>query len=170
LVVRILATVFVAALALVPAARPAQLRPEASFEASLVKQINAVRQARGLRPFTVSAKLAAAATQHSREMGTYGYFEHESPDRSPFWKRIEQWYPSSGWRSWGVAENILYSSPDLSAGYAVSSWMSSPGHRANLLSRSWREIGVAAVHFASAPGTYDDRPVTILTADFGARR
>ena len=49
LVVRILATVFVAALVLVPAARPAELRPEASFEASLVKQINAVRQARGLR-------------------------------------------------------------------------------------------------------------------------
>jgi uncharacterized protein YkwD len=49
-------------------------------------------------------------------------------------------------------------------------WMSSPPHRENLLSRTWLEIGISAVHFDSAPGTYDDGPVTIVTADFGYRR
>jgi uncharacterized protein YkwD len=47
--------------------------------------------------------------------------------------------------------------------------MLSPPHRENLLSREWREIGIAAIHFSSAPGEYEGRPVTIVTADFGAR-
>jgi hypothetical protein len=33
----------------------------------------------------------------------------------------------------------------------------------------WREIGVSAVHAASAPGVYHGLPVTIITTDFGAR-
>ena len=33
----------------------------------------------------------------------------------------------------------------------------------------WREIGIAAVHFASAPGVFGDREVTIIATDFGAR-
>ncbi len=34
----------------------------------------------------------------------------------------------------------------------------------------WREIGVSAVHAASAPGTYKGMDVTIVTTDFGVRR
>jgi len=48
-------------------------------------------------------------------------------------------------------------------------WMNSPEHRSNLLSRSWHEIGLSAVHFDAAPGTFGGRAVTIITADFGAR-
>jgi uncharacterized protein YkwD len=49
-------------------------------------------------------------------------------------------------------------------------WLNSPPHRKTLLSKQWCEIGVAAVHVASAPGTYGGREVTILTADFAVRR
>jgi uncharacterized protein YkwD len=52
----------------------------------------------------------------------------------------------------------------------VESWLASPHHRENLLNPKWREVGVAAVHAWSAPGVYDGREVTVLTADFGARR
>jgi uncharacterized protein YkwD len=48
-------------------------------------------------------------------------------------------------------------------------WMTSPEHRANLLDRNWREIGLSAVHSASAPGVYHGGAVTIVTADFGVR-
>ena len=102
-------------------------------------------------------------------MGTQGYFEHESYDSTAFWKRIERWYPSKGWRYWAVGENLLYSTPDVTATEGVELWMNSPPHRANLLSRTWREIGISAVHFDSAPGEYDGGPVTIVTADFGNR-
>jgi uncharacterized protein YkwD len=141
-----------------------------TLEAQLAQQVNAVRREQGLKPLKVSEKLAAAATAHTREMGTNGYFEHASFDSTPFWKRVARWYPSRGWRSWSVGENLLYSSPDVTAESSVEMWMNSPPHRANLLSRSWREIGISAIHFEAAPGEYDGAPVTIVTADFGARR
>ena len=102
-------------------------------------------------------------------MGSKGYFEHESFDSTEFWKRIERWYPSKPRRAWSVGENLLYSSPDVAADEALELWMNSPGHRANILSRSWREIGMSAIHFESAPGEFDDSPVTLVTADFGVR-
>jgi uncharacterized protein YkwD len=140
-----------------------------TLENSLLRAINDVRRERGLRPFVYSTRLATAASQHTREMGADGYFEHESYDSTPFWKRIERSYPSRGWRYWAVGENLLYSSPDVTATDGVDMWMKSPPHRANLLSRTWREIGISAVHFESAPGEYDGGPVTIVTADFGSR-
>jgi uncharacterized protein YkwD len=48
--------------------------------------------------------------------------------------------------------------------------MTSPPHRENILTREWREVGVAAVHFAAAPGAFGGRAATIVTADFGVRR
>jgi uncharacterized protein YkwD len=48
-------------------------------------------------------------------------------------------------------------------------WMSSPVHRATLLNPAWREVGIAARHYSSAPGIYSRQAVTILTADFGVR-
>jgi len=160
--------------ALVPttSARPdASTARQTALETGLVREINDIRRAHGLKPLLSSAKLTAAAVQHTREMGADGYFEHESFDSTEFWKRIARWYPSKGFRSWSVGENLLYSSPDLeTAASSVNDWMASPGHRANLLSRTWREIGVAAIHFDSAPGEYAGGPVTIVTADFGYRR
>jgi uncharacterized protein YkwD len=141
-----------------------------ALETGLVRAINSIRSEHGLKPLAFSAKLAAAAAQHTREMGTKGYFEHESYDSSEFWKRIERWYPSRAWRSWSVGENLLSSSPDVTVSDGLETWMDSPPHRANLLSRSWREIGLSAIHFESAPGEFEDGPVTLVTADFGARR
>src|SRR5262245_1883665 len=139
-----------------------------ALELDVVARINAQRTARGLRPLRVSRGLTAAASYHSREMGLRGFFEHESGNGAPFWKRIERFYPM-GRSSWTVGENIFYETPDSSAASAVHEWMKSPGHRQNILSPEWREIGIGAAHFASARGTYGGRAVTIVTADFGAR-
>jgi uncharacterized protein YkwD len=143
---------------------------QTALTTALFQGINAVRRERGLKPLITSTKLAVAAGQHTREMGMQGYFEHESFDATPFWKRIERWYPSRGFRAWSVGENLVYSSPTLTADEAVELWMNSPPHRANLLSRTWREIGISAIHFEAAPGEYEGQPVTIVTADFGMRR
>ena len=52
----------------------------------------------------------------------------------------------------------------------VSDWLASPGHRANLLDRQWREAGIAAVYASAAPGEFEGEPTVIVTADFGYRR
>jgi uncharacterized protein YkwD len=151
-------------------ARPIGVRRELSaLELGIVGKINAQRTARGLRPLRVSRGLTAAAGSHSRQMGQLGYFEHESAGGQAFWKRIARFYPARrGY--WSVGENIFWESPDTTASSAVHEWMTSPPHRQNILAREWREIGVAAVHFDSAPGAFGGRPVTIVTADFGVRR
>ena len=139
-----------------------------AVELDVVARINAQRGARGLRPLRISRGLDAAAAYHSREMGVQGFFEHESLNGAPFWKRIERFYPM-GRGSWSVGENILWETPDTSAASAVRAWMASPLHRQNILAPEWREIGIGAVHFASARGTFGGHAVTIVTADFGTR-
>jgi uncharacterized protein YkwD len=148
-------------------ARASAVRP---LEAGVLHEINALRRSYGLVPLRLSAALSAAARQHSFEMATRGYFAHESANGSRFDRRIARYY-SMGHRSyWSVGENLLWSSPDVDAAHALTMWLNSPEHRANLLTARWRQIGLSAVHSASAPGTYGDAPVTIVTTDFGVRR
>lgn len=150
------------------AASTAQVRLSA-FESGLLGEINAVRARHGLRPFRLSAGLTAAATQHSASMAQKGYFSHDSANGTSFWRRIASFYGYRGYRNWSVGENILWSSPDIDSSGALRMWMESPEHRANLLDRHWREIGLGGVHVASAGGVYGGDPVTIVTADFGLR-
>lgn len=140
-----------------------------ALEQAVVARINQVRRGRGLRPLRMNLRLAAAADFHSKDMGRRGYFEHDSANGTAFWRRIERFYPSRGFRSWTVGENLLWGSDSYGAAFAVREWMASPPHRQNLLSRDWREVGIGAVFFTNAPGEYGRRPVTIVTADFGSR-
>jgi uncharacterized protein YkwD len=141
-----------------------------AYESNVVQQVNDERSRHNLPSLRLSFRLSAAAEYHSRQMGRRGFFEHESPDGSAFWKRVERFYQSNGYRYWSVGENLLWASPGIGVGGAVRAWMNSPGHRANILSREWREVGLAVVHFDSAPGVYGGDEVTIITMDFGVRR
>ena len=142
----------------------------AALEAQVLVEMNTVRRSRGLKPLRSSTRLAAAADAHSRAMARRGFFSHNSADGSPFSKRIERFYGPRGYRYWSVGENLLWSSPSVDAAGALKMWMNSPPHRANMLARGWREVGLSAVHVPSAPGVYGGREVTVVTADFGVRR
>ncbi len=162
-----------AALVVVLLPRPAHAhagRQLSALESGVLEQINFIRTEHGLKPLRINARLTQAAAQHAQEMGADGYFEHASADGAAFWKRIARYYRSAGHAYWSVGENLLWSSPDVGSAQALQLWMNSPEHRANILAPRWREIGIAAVHFAHAPGTYRGRPVTIVTTDFGVRR
>ncbi|MDX6452040.1 MAG: hypothetical protein QOH16_2089 [Gaiellaceae bacterium] len=141
-----------------------------SLESGVLSELNTIRAQHGLQPVKVSARLTASAAQHSAEMGADGYFEHTSHDGTAFWKRIDHWYGSSGYGYWSVGENLLWSSPQVDPAGALQLWMNSPEHRANILTARWREIGISAVHLASAPGAFKGLEVTIITTDFGVRR
>jgi uncharacterized protein YkwD len=181
------AAVLLAAAALVaPAAAKTGLQPTAplagssagrggttslrKLESEVLVAINAVRRTHRVAPLRASTPLATAARSHSQAMGTKGFFAHESADGSSFDKRVHRWYGSGGYGFWSVGENLLWSSPSVDAAGAVKMWMNSPGHRKNLLSPKWREIGLAALRFDDAPGDFGGYDVTIVTADFGVRR
>ena len=156
-----------------PAAQSKKARTSvslSSLERGVLIDLNKIRAQHGLQPVHISARLTASAAQHSKEMGADGYFQHNSVNGTAFWKRITRWYGSKGYGYWSVGENLLWSSPSVDPAAAMQLWMNSPEHRANILTARWREIGVSAVHFASAPGTYKGLEVTIITTDFGVRR
>jgi len=172
LVVALLAAL-VAALVSPVAAAPGTASSRSSLarlDAGVLAQLNEIRALHGLAPLRMNAELNASAAQHSREMGADGYFEHASANGTVFWRRIAQWYGSSGYTYWSVGENLLWSSPNVDPTEAMRLWMNSPPHRENILDPHWREIGIAAVHMSGAPGTFRGLPVTIITTDFGVRR
>jgi uncharacterized protein YkwD len=151
-------------------ASSANLTSMAGLEAGVLQQLNAVRASHNLTALRPNAKLAAAADQHSHEMADDGYFDHNSFDGTSFSARIAKWYPLASYHSWVVGENLLWWSPSVDPSRAVALWMHSPTHRANILNREWRDIGIGAVYSTSASGTYTHLPVTIITTDFGVRR
>ncbi|HEX2045598.1 MAG TPA: CAP domain-containing protein [Gaiellaceae bacterium] len=154
----------------------ATVTEEPSLEARLVERVNAVRTSRGLRALRIEYGLSRAAERHARSMAAAAYFRHElfTPQRDPRWTAYGRWirwyYPGPGWSSWSAGENLAWGAPDISARQTVRRWLGSPGHRANLLARGWRHVGVAAVHIAEPAGYYgawDD--VTVVVAEFGRR-
>jgi uncharacterized protein YkwD len=160
----------------VPVSAAATVSERNTLESRLVYRINVVRRNHGVRPLRVVPRLARAAERHADSMAAAAYFRHElfTPKRSPDWTSFGRWirwyYPGPGYTSWSAGENLAWGAPDISARQTVSRWMASPGHHANLLDPSWRNLGVAAVHVASPTGYYghwDD--VTIVVADFGRR-
>lgn len=139
------------------------------LESQVLTELNRVRRAHGLVPVTISRPLTLAADAHSRAMGTFGFFRHESRDGSAFWKRVQRFYGPDTFASWSVGENLLWSSGELDAAAALKLWMESPAHRKNILTPRWREVGLSAVTVPAAPGVFGGRDVTIVTSDFGVR-
>jgi uncharacterized protein YkwD len=172
----LLATLALFVLVAAPSAQALTMSDRDALEAALVTRINQVRKGHGLRPLRVVPRLANAAARHADSMGAASYFRHElfTPRSSVDWTSFARWirwyYPGPGYTSWSAGENLAWGAPGITARRTVSRWLASSGHRANLLSRSWRHLGVAAVHVHDPRGVYsswDD--VTIVVAEFGRR-
>ena len=152
-----------------PDAPPRGLATADRLETQVLREINAFRTARRLRPLRLSGALAASAEHHSLDMVVDGFFGHDTQGSS-YVGRVRSHYRSEGYRIWAVGENLLWASPTVSPRRALWLWLRSPTHRANLLDPRWREVGLAAVHASTAPGYFRGLEVTVLTVDFGVRR
>lgn len=141
-----------------------------SLNHQVLAAVNRFRVAHGLAALHESAALDRSARQHSDEMGRLGYFSHSSADGTVFWRRIRCYYTANNYPYWSVGENLVWREPSLSAAQAMSLWVASPPHRANLLRGLWRQIGVSAVSVSHAPGVYGGAHTIIITTDFGVRR
>jgi len=168
-----LSVVFACGLA-VPAAVSApsaqKVQAVTTLDSQIFKAINKVRHDHHLQALTRSSDLDKSAADQSKSMLTKGFFAHESADGTAFWKRIKRYYTDKGYKYWEVGENLLWSSPSLTSKSAIKIWMDSPPHRANILDKSWRDIGISSMHSDCAPGTFQNQPTTVVTVDFGVRR
>ncbi len=123
--------------------RPGPENIEAVREATLCL-INRERVTRGERALTFNGKLQHAAQSHSESMASGDYFSHEGPGGSTPLSRIRSTgYISSSKLGYEVGENIAWGTLWLATPKAiVEGWMSSPGHRANILNPNYRDTGV----------------------------
>ncbi len=110
-----------------------------NYEAEVVRLVNAERQKAGLPALKQNWELSRVARYKSRDMKENGYFSHESPTYGSPFAMIKSFGIS--YRSAG--ENIAKGQSTPAA--VVNAWMKSQGHRANILSSSFTEIGVGYV-------------------------
>jgi uncharacterized protein YkwD len=139
------------------------------LDQQVLAEVNRTRAARGLQRLVISSGLQRAAEAHSRQMLDRGFFAHDTPGGLTFGKRIRNYYPADGFATWSAGENLLYGGLGITAEAAVKAWLRSPEHRENMLSPTWREVGVASLRASVAGGTFGGRATLVVTMDFGAR-
>lgn len=90
------------------------------------------------------ARLSSAAAGHSRDMDALNYFEHVSPGGQTLLMRIQaSGFIPNGNVGYTLGENIAWGTLWLGTPNAiVKAWMASPGHRANIVNRSYRYTGI----------------------------
>jgi uncharacterized protein YkwD len=169
----VLAVAILATLVAAPTAAPdssTKVERRLLLESAVIREMNRIRVAEGLRTLRASPSLRTAARGHSRSMLEFGFFSHDSVDGTAFSDRIRRYYSSRGWRSWSVGETLLASSTDvIDAKEIVAAWLDSPPHREVILDPTWREAGIGALYTAIAPKEYRGAQTIVVTADFGMR-
>lgn len=105
---------------------------------SIVDSINAIRSSHGLGLLAPNESLRVAAQNHTVDMVTNRNHSHTGTDGSTVRVRIERTGYGSG--SWSGENWVALTNPAK----AIDWWMNSAPHRANILNRSWQEIGVGA--------------------------
>ncbi len=110
-----------------------------AYQQQVVDLVNKERRAAGLSELKVNAKLSQVAEVKAADMRDKNYFSHTSPTYgSPFdmMKQFGITYKSAG-------ENIAKGQKTPQS--VMNGWMNSQGHRENILSSSYTEIGVGYV-------------------------
>ncbi|MFF4352883.1 CAP domain-containing protein [Streptomyces sp. NPDC001530] len=127
--------------------------PASSAVARVVALVNSERSKAGCSPVTLNAKLSKAAQDHSADMASHQNMSHTGSDGSDPGERITR--AGYSWSSYGENVAYGYSTPEQ----VMAGWMSSPGHKHNILTCGFKEIGVGLAQ----PGSY-------WTQDFGTPR
>ena len=104
-------------------------------EQKLLNLLNHDRAANGLPALTLDSELSRIARMKSCDMKQSGYFAHESPTYGNAASMLTRF----GYSFAGVGENIAH---HASVEKAEAAFMSSTGHRANILGSQWTKVGI----------------------------
>jgi uncharacterized protein YkwD len=121
--------------------------------------INRERTKRGLRALRTNGTLDSSARSYAQDMVRRSFFDHVSPTGATLTERIrEQTRYLAGALRWEIGENLAWGTGSRATpAQIVSGWMHSPGHRANIVNASFREMGLGValgtpVRVAAASG------------------
>jgi uncharacterized protein YkwD len=130
--------------------------------------LNRRRAQHDLRRLSSDRRLHRAAQRHTRFMRNHHCFSHRCHGEPALRRRLERvHYVEDDLRKFSYGENIGWGTGSLGTPKAmVSAWMHSPGHRHNILDRSFRDLGVG---FVQGTPSNPDANGGIYTTDFGLR-
>lgn len=141
--------------------------PRKEIARSTVCLLNQERSGRGLRDLRLNPRLSKAARTHSLDMVAKRYFDHVSKGGRDVVDRLRKTGYLANVRSWTVGENLAWGSGDRGTPkQIVKAWMKSAGHRHNVLSSRFREIGIGTM--IGTPANRAPQGATYTTT-FGAR-
>jgi hypothetical protein len=142
--------------------RPAQLRvlPYATdiTPVDLLTQTNQQRTANGLPALKLDSRLNQSASLKAADMFAYNYWAHVNPTTGT---QPWHWFTQAGYNYQYAGENLAKDF-DTTAG-TIQGWMNSPGHRANILSPNYTDVG-----FAVQNGTLVGGETTLVVAHYGS--
>lgn len=118
---------------------------------------NQRRQNGSLPALRENSKLNKAAAAKVKDMFDKQYFEHESPEG----KGPGDLARTANYSFLSIGENLALGNFDDDQAL-VQAWMDSPGHRANIVSSKYTEIGVAV-----GRGMYEGRQTWLAVQEFG---
>ena len=107
-------------------------------EQMMVNLLNQDRKNNGRTALALDPELCRIARIKSADMRDNGYFAHESPT----YGRVGQMLSHFGYRYAAAGENIAH---HANVDKAQAAFMSSQGHRDNILSAAWTKVGVGIV-------------------------
>jgi uncharacterized protein YkwD len=128
-----------------PVSPPPGVKHLEKVEDLVLEMTNQARRAKGLPPLSQDEELTKVARAYSDDMLLRRFFDHTTPDGVTFDERISDHYPH--W-IYLVGENIWSAfgynpgNPSKLAKEIVDDWLSSPGHRENLLDPRFTHLGV----------------------------
>jgi uncharacterized protein (TIGR03000 family) len=108
----------------------------------LIELTNKEREKAGAPPLKMNEKLCAAARGHSENMARQNVLAH-TLDGKQFFERMTD----AGYAHGFAGENIAEGAPTPAE--AISMWMTSPGHRQNILNQDYKELGVGVAAAAN---------------------
>lgn len=132
---------------------PVTTAPASGATARVLTLVNNERSKAGCSPLKMNAKLTKAAQDHSKDMASHRNMSHTGSDGSSPADRITR--AGYSWSSYGENVAYGYSTPEK----VMAAWMSSPGHKRNILDCSFKEIGIGLA-----------QPDGYWTQDFGTAR
>jgi uncharacterized protein YkwD len=112
------------------------------MEAYIFQQTNVERAKVGAPALVSDSTLNQLARERSQDMVNRNYFSHQTPDGLYVFDMLKTLGISYSTAGENIAMNTY---PGQQAGVeAMTGWMNSPGHKANILSAQFGRIGVGA--------------------------
>ncbi|MDB5160451.1 MAG: hypothetical protein JWO99_714 [Candidatus Saccharibacteria bacterium] len=120
---------------------------------------NQQRTNAGLPALNLNSQLNSAALAKANDMFAKDYWAHNAPDGKTPWQFIQE-----------AGYNYVYAGENLAMDFStsngvVSGWMTSPGHRANILNTNYQDVGYAVVN-----GTLQGEETTLVVAEYGSQQ